>query len=200
VGTLGLCGCFSFYPGKNLGAYGEAGAVVTDDDRIAVRLRALRDHAQAERYHHDEIGFNYRMDAFQGAVLGIKLKHLERWTAARRALAGRYREALADLPLKVPAEAPGRRHVWHLFVVLHPERDHIRAGLEARGVQTGLHYPIPLHLQKAYRHLGYRPGEFPVAERVGRQCLTLPLFPEMTKEQQAAVVAALRDVLAEVDR
>jgi dTDP-4-amino-4,6-dideoxygalactose transaminase len=200
AGSLGLCGCFSFYPGKNLGAHGEAGAVVTDDDHIAARLRALRDHAQKERYHHDEIGFNYRMDAFQGAVLGVKLKHLERWTEARRALAVRYGAALVGLPLELPAEAPGRRHVWYLYVVLHPQRDRIRADLEARGIQTGLHYPIPLHLQKAYRHLEHREGDFPVAERIGRECLTLPLFPEMTDEQQAAVFSALREALTEVER
>jgi dTDP-4-amino-4,6-dideoxygalactose transaminase len=195
AGALGLCGCFSFYPGKNLGAYGEAGAVVTDDDRIAARLRALRDHAQERRYHHDELGFNYRMDAFQGAVLRVKLKHIDRWTEARIALARRYREALAGLPLRLPEAAPGRRHVWHLFVVLHPERDRLRAELEARGVHTGLHYPVPVHLQKAYRHLGHREGDFPVAERVGRECLTLPLFPEMTARQQDTVVEALRDAL-----
>lgn len=200
AGTFGLCGCFSFYPGKNLGACGEAGAVVTDDDRIASRLRALRDHAQQERYHHDEIGFNYRMDAVQGAVLGVKLRHLERWTEARRTRAERYQRALADLTLQVPSEASGRRHVWHLFVVLHPQRDRVRAGLEVRGIQTGLHYPIPVHLQKAYEHLGSVAGDFPMAERIGRECLTLPLFPEMTDEQQDAVIAALQDTLTEVER
>ena len=198
AGSLGQSGCFSFYPGKNLGACGEGGAVVTNDDRIAARLRALRDHGQTERYHHEEIGFNYRMDAFQGAVLSVKLKHLERWTEGRRLLAERYRKLLAGLPIQLPAEAPGRRHVWHLFVALHPERDRIRRELEARVIHTGLHYPIPLHLQKAYRHLGYGPGEFPVAERIGRECLTLPLFPEMTIRQQDAVIEELTDVLREV--
>jgi dTDP-4-amino-4,6-dideoxygalactose transaminase len=197
AGTLGVSGCFSFYPGKNLGAYGEAGAVVTDDSAVAARLRSLRDHAQEKRYHHGELGFNYRMDALQGAVLGVKLKHVEDWTEARRRLAARYRERLAGLPLALPVEAPGRRHVWHLFVVLHPERDRLRRELEARGIQTGLHYPIPLHLQKAYAHLGHRAGDFPVAERIGRECLTLPLFPEMTEGQQDAVVAALADALNE---
>ena len=195
AGTLGLCGCFSFYPGKNLGAYGEAGAVVTDDDAIAARLRSLRDHGQSQRYQHDEVGFNYRMDAFQGAVLGIKLRHLEQWTAARSQLARRYQEALLRLPLQLPVVATERRHVWHLFVALHPQRDRIRAALEARGIQTGLHYPIPLHLQKAYRHLGHSAGDFPVAERVGRECLTLPLFPEMTEKQQNEVIEALIDTL-----
>jgi dTDP-4-amino-4,6-dideoxygalactose transaminase len=195
AGMIGLAGCFSFYPGKNLGAYGEAGAVVTNDDAVAARLRALRDHAQGERYHHNELGFNYRMDAFQGAILNIKLRYLEGWTEARRALADRYGDLLADLPLELPVQAEGRRHVWHLYVARHPDRDRVRTELETRGVQTGLHYPIPLHLQKAYAHLGYEEGDFPVAERIARQCLTLPLFPEMTEQQQDAVVEALRDVL-----
>jgi dTDP-4-amino-4,6-dideoxygalactose transaminase len=198
AGTLGQCGCFSFYPGKNLGACGEAGAVVTCDAAIAARLRALRDHAQETRYHHSEIGFNYRMDGLQGAVLGVKLKHLEKWTQARRQLADRYLVMLADLPLGLPVEAAGRRHVWHLFVVLHPQRDRLRRGLEVRGIQTGLHYPVPLHLQKAYAHLAHRVGDFPLAERVARECLTLPLFPEMTTEQQDDVVWALTETLEEV--
>ncbi|MFN3648028.1 MAG: DegT/DnrJ/EryC1/StrS family aminotransferase [Armatimonadota bacterium] len=195
AGTIGQSGCFSFYPGKNLGAYGEGGAVVTNDDGIASRLRALRDHAQGQRYHHDEVGFNYRMDAFQGAVLSIKLKHLERWTENRRLLAARYKELLADLPLKLPAEAHDRRHVWHLFVVLHRERDRIRQMLAERGVTTGLHYPVPVHLQKAYRHLRYRVDDFPVAEQIARECLTLPLYPEMTQAHQDQVVQALHEVM-----
>jgi dTDP-4-amino-4,6-dideoxygalactose transaminase len=197
AGTLGLCGCFSFYPGKNLGAYGEGGAVVTDDDAIAARLRALRDHAQQQRYHHDEIGFNYRMDGFQGAVLGVKLKYLEEWTEKRQRLARRYQEALDGLPLELPTEAPNRRHAWHLFVVLLSERDRVRKELAARGIQTGLHYPVPLHLQKAYGHLGFRAGDFPVAERIAEKCLTLPLFPEMSDKQQDAVCEALHEILGE---
>lgn len=197
IGGFGLCGCFSFYPGKNLGAYGEGGAVVTNDDAIAARLRSLRDHAQSQRYHHDEIGFNYRMDALQGAVLGVKMKHLLTWTEGRRRLAARYLALLEGTPLALPTEVEGRRHVWHLFVALSPERDALRLALEARGVQTGLHYPIPVHLQRAYRHLGHREGDFPVAERIGRECLSLPLFPEMTTEQQDVVVEALAEVLHE---
>lgn len=196
AGASGLCGCFSFYPGKNLGAYGEAGAVVTDDDDLAARLRALRDHAQRRRYHHEEIGFNYRMDAIQGAVLSVKLKHLDGWTAARRRLAARYRELLQDLPLQLPNEAPDRSHVWHLFVVLHPDRDRIRQELRARGILTGLHYPLPVHLQMAYGRLGHQEGDFPVAERISRECLTLPLYPEMTCEQQDLVVEALHEVFS----
>ncbi len=139
------------------------------------------------------------MDAFQGAVLNIKLKYLERWTEKRRLLAARYKEHLAGLPLQLPAEAHDRRHVWHLFVVLHRERDRIRQELEARGILTSLHYPVPVHLQKAYRHLRYRVGDFPVAERIARECMTLPLYPEMTAQQQDRVIAALTEVLSEVD-
>jgi dTDP-4-amino-4,6-dideoxygalactose transaminase len=199
VGTFGQSGCFSFYPGKNLGALGEAGAVVTDDDAVAARLRALRDHAQERRYHHGEVGFNYRMDAFQGAILNIKLKHLPAWTEARIALATRYLRLLSGLPIELPVHRADRRHVWHLFVTRHAERDRIASGLNARGIHTGLHYPVPLHLQKAYRHLGHREGDFPVAERVARECLTLPLFPEMTAQQQTAVIDALGEVLEGVE-
>jgi dTDP-4-amino-4,6-dideoxygalactose transaminase len=195
VGGFGRATGFSFYPGKNLGACGEGGAVVTDDDAMAARMRALRDHAQTQRYHHAEVGFNYRMDAMQGAVLGIKMKHIARWTARRRELAERYLMLLRDLPIDLPCVRADCEPVWHLFVVLHPERDRIRAELEARGIQTGLHYPIPVHLQPAYRSLGYEPGDFPVSERVGRECFTLPLFPEMTEQQQDAVAEALADVL-----
>ncbi len=195
VGGFGLAAAFSFYPGKNLGALGEGGAVVTDDDDAAARMRALRDHAQSRRYHHAEVGFNYRMDALQGAVLGVKMRHLRRWTERRRVLAERYIRLLRDLPIDLPLVRADRDPAWHLFVVLHPQRDRIRAELEARGIQTGLHYPVPVHLQEAYRHLGYQPGDFPVAERVARECLSLPLYPEMTEQQQDIVAETLADVL-----
>lgn len=195
VGGFGFAAGFSFYPGKNLGACGEGGAVVTNDDRAAARMRALRDHAQTQRYHHAEIGFNYRMDAMQGAILGIKMKHIGRWTAQRRALAERYLDLLRDLPIDLPVVRRGCDPVWHLFVVLHPERNRIRAELEARGVQTGLHYPVPVHLQPAYTGLGHEAGDFPVTERIARECFTLPLFPEMTEEQQDVVVETLAAVV-----
>jgi dTDP-4-amino-4,6-dideoxygalactose transaminase len=196
VGSWGLLGCYSFYPGKNLGAAGEGGAIVTNDATIADRLRGLRDHAQSRRYHHTELGFNYRMDAIQGAVLNVKLQYLESWTADRRAHAAAYFELLEDLPIQLPAEAGNRRHVRHLYVILHPERYRLQAELEAHGVSTGLHYPIPVHLQDAYAHLGYRPGDFPVTERVAAQCLSLPMYAELTREQLEAVASALADVLA----
>jgi dTDP-4-amino-4,6-dideoxygalactose transaminase len=196
VGGFGRAAGFSFYPGKNLGACGEGGAVVTNDDETAARMRALRDHAQTQRYHHAEIGFNYRMDAVQGAVLGVKMRHIARWTARRRELAERYLTLLCGLPLDLPCVRDDCEPAWHLFVVRHPDRDRIRAELEDRGIQTGLHYPIPVHLQPAYRGLGYGPGDFPVAERIARECFTLPLFPEMTGEQQDAVVEAIADVVS----
>jgi dTDP-4-amino-4,6-dideoxygalactose transaminase len=197
VGTFGQCGCFSFYPGKNLGAFGEGGAVVTDDDRIASRLRALRDHGQEKRYHHTEIGFNYRMDGLQGAVLRIKLNHLPEWTERRVELAQRYDRLLEGLPIRRPMTAEERGHVWHLYVIVHSQRDHLRGKLAAADIQTGLHYPTPLHLQPAYAHLKHRAGDFPVSEWVARECLSLPLFPEMTHEQQDAVVAALKEVVCD---
>jgi dTDP-4-amino-4,6-dideoxygalactose transaminase len=198
VGSLGLLGCFSFYPGKNLGAAGEGGAVVTNDDAIAERVRALRDHAQSTRYHHEELGFNYRMDAIQGAVLRVKLRHLDSWIAARRANAALYGELLDGLAMQLPVERSDRKHVWHLYVVLHPERDRLHAELDALGISTGLHYPIPVHLQRAYAHLGHRPGEFPVAERVAAECLSLPMYSELTPTQQIAVASALRDAVSRV--
>ncbi|MCC7335958.1 MAG: DegT/DnrJ/EryC1/StrS family aminotransferase [Pirellulaceae bacterium] len=193
VGSFGQCGCFSFYPGKNLGAYGEAGAIVTNNTRIAQRLRALRDHAQSQRYHYQELGFNYRMDAFQGAVLAIKLPYLEEWIEQRCRIANSYRLLFEALPLIVPQVAPNRRHAWHLFVLLHPGRLRIRQFLEARGIQTRMHYPIPLHLQKAFADLGHRPGDFPVSERVANECFSLPISPGLTQEQQSRIGDALLD-------
>ena len=193
IGSFGQTACFSFYPGKNLGAFGEAGAIVTNDDEIAVRLRALRNHAQTQRYYHQELGFNYRMDAFQGAVLGIKLRQLKFWTQRRQQTAQGYQTFLENTPLVLPVEAAGRRHVWHQYVVLHRQRDEIRAALDERGIQTGLHYPVPLHLQPAFSDLGYRQGDFPVAERIGEQCFSLPIFPDLTREQMSDITSAVEE-------
>ncbi|HUW09760.1 MAG TPA: DegT/DnrJ/EryC1/StrS family aminotransferase [Anaerolineae bacterium] len=197
AGTFGFAGCFSFYAGKNLGAYGEGGAIATDDAEAAERMRALRDHAQRKKYHHDELGFNYRMDSFQGAVLSVKLRHLNEWTHSRQALASRYLKGLADTDLVLPTVPAGREHVWHLFVVLHPERDRLKQALETAGIGCGLHYPVAVPFVRAYAQLGHRPGEFPVAERIARECLSLPIFPEMTEEQQDCAMAGLRQGLAE---
>ena len=191
VGTFGELSAYSFYPGKNLGACGEAGALVTNNPDFAKRASTLREHGTSTRYYHDEIGYNYRMEGIQGAVLGVKLRHLPAWTAARRRIAHRYHGLLASTPLKLPLEAPGVEGVYHLYVVRHPKRDRLRKHLEARGIGSALHYPLPLHLQKCFAHLGNRPGDFPVAESAAQGCLSLPIYPEMTDSQIEYVAAMI---------
>jgi dTDP-4-amino-4,6-dideoxygalactose transaminase len=191
-GSMGQIGCFSFYPGKNLGAYGEGGAAVTNDAALATRIRLLRAWGEETRYEHKYRGFNYRMDGIQGAVLGVKLKHLESWTEARRARAATYARALQDTGVVVPVERPGVRHVYHVYVVRTPDRDGLRARLTEAGVQTGVHYPIPVHLQPAYRDLGYSVGDFPVSERAAREVLSLPIYPELTEEQIETIAGVCR--------
>jgi dTDP-4-amino-4,6-dideoxygalactose transaminase len=192
AGSLGHLACFSFYPSKNLGAYGEAGLVTTDDAESADRLRALRDWGQQAKYVHTVRGFNARMEGFQGAILRVKLRHLTAWTDARRRLARRYDAALAETGLTRPREMDYATHVYHLYTVRLREREALRAALNAAGIHTGLHYPIPVHLQPAYADLGYRPGAFPISERAAAEVLSLPMFPEMTDEQVDAVAAAVR--------
>ena len=194
VGTFGVCGCFSFYPGKNLGAYGEGGAVLTGDPELARKMRALRDHGAHEKYHHDFIGHNYRMEGIQGAVLGVKLGHLRRWTDARRAHAALYREQLQGIPgLVLPEELPGTEPVYHLFVVRGPERDRVMKALAASDIHTGIHYPVPCHLQKAYAGLPRK--TLPVAERYAGELLSLPMFAELTAAQIACVAETFRSIL-----
>ena len=187
IGTIAPMGCFSFYPGKNLGAAGEGGAVATADDAAAERLRALRHHGQRKRYVHDEIGFNYRMEGIQGLILWHKLKHLDAWTQMRKKLAARYIERLSGLPLALPRPLAGD-HVYHLFVIHTPRRDALKAFLEERGIETGLHYPVPLHRQPCFAHLEMDRGSYPVAERLAAEALSLPIFPGMTEAQQDAVI------------
>jgi dTDP-4-amino-4,6-dideoxygalactose transaminase len=191
VGSLGHAACFSFYPGKNLGAYGDGGAVTTGDEALAGRLRKLRDHGRVSKYVHDELGYGHRLDALQAAILGAKLPHLDAANAARRRLAARYDELLAETELVLPFVPEGVAPVWHLYVVRTPRRDDVLASLKAQGIEAGIHYPLPLHLQPAYRSLELGPGSFPVAEAAAQQVLSLPLFPEMTEEQQKRVAAAL---------
>jgi len=191
-GSMGQSGCFSFYPGKNLGAYGEGGAVVTSDPAMAEKIRLLRAWGEETRYEHKYRGFNYRMDGVQGAVLGVKLKYLEGWTEARRRHAAEYAAQLTDTPAIVPSERPGSRHVYHVYVVRLAERDAWRARLTEAGVQTGVHYPIPVHLQPAYRDLGYSRGDFPVSERAAAEVLSLPIFPELTTAQIDTVASLFR--------
>jgi dTDP-4-amino-4,6-dideoxygalactose transaminase len=193
IGTFGEISCFSFYPGKNLGACGEGGALVTNNAAYAARARSLREHGSSVRYYHDEVGFNYRMEGIQGAVLGVKLKKLDDWTAARRRVAHRYHELLADTPLQLPREATWAESVYHLYVVRHPKRDDLKKHLEANGVGCALHYPLPLHLQKCYASLGHKAGDFPVSEKAARECLSLPIFPELTDAQIQRVVSVIKD-------
>jgi dTDP-4-amino-4,6-dideoxygalactose transaminase len=180
VGGIGHIGAFSFYPGKNLGAYGEGGLATTNNTELARQMRLLRDWGQDQKYHHKMIAYNYRMDAIQGAILRVKLKHLEGWTEARRRLAARYQDRLANLGVRPAQEIAGRRHVYHVFSIFHRRRDDLQAFLAERGIQSGKHYPVPLHLQEAYAVLGHSEADFPVAERVGREQLSLPIYPEMT--------------------
>ena len=193
IGTFGEISCFSFYPGKNLGAAGEGGALVTNNAAFAKRARALREHGSTVRYYHDEVGYNYRMEGIQGAVLGVKLPHLQKWTDARRRVAHRYHEMLKDTPLQLPLEASFAESAYHLYVVRHPRRDELKAHLDANGVGCALHYPLPLHLQKCYANLGHKNGDFPFSEKAGRECLSLPIYPELTDAQIERVVAVITE-------
>jgi dTDP-4-amino-4,6-dideoxygalactose transaminase len=211
VGALARAGCFSFYPGKNLGAYGEGGAVVTNDESVAHRLRLLRDHGSARKYQHEIIGYNSRLEGIQGAVLRAKLKHLDRWNELRRAHAAHYDELLGALTssrntgstndptarqLTLPREMAYARHVYHLYVIESDARDEMQKHLSAAGVQTGIHYPIPIHLQPAYSALGHKPGDFPRAEQQAARVLSLPMFPELTDAQVSHVVEVISEFIA----
>ena len=187
VGGIGHVAGFSFYPGKNLGAYGEAGIATTNDDKYAHTMRLLRDWGQEKKYYHDLHAFNYRMDAIQGAILRVKLRQLEKWTDARRAHAKRYDELLGKSGIKHATEAKGRKHVYHIYSVFHEKRSELQAALQAAGIHTGIHYPIPVHLQRAYGDLGYNVGDLPVTETIALEQLSLPMFPELTDEQISRV-------------
>ncbi|HSE06656.1 MAG TPA: DegT/DnrJ/EryC1/StrS family aminotransferase [Methylomirabilota bacterium] len=193
AGAFGDAAGFSFYPAKNLGAAGDAGAVVTDRPDVADRLRRLRDHGQTERYQHAVVGVNSRLDALQAVVLAVKLERLAAWNARRQALAALYHERLAKVPAVEPLPAPAEpeSHVYHLFVVRSAERDQLRVALAARGIDTGLHYPIPVHLQPGWRHLGHREGDFPVTEAAARSVLSLPIYPHMSVEAVHRVCDAI---------
>lgn len=193
AGSFGDGAATSFYPGKNLGAYGDAGAVLTNSEEIARRVRALRNYGSETRYEHPLLGFNSRLDSIQAVVLRAKLRRLARWNELRRAAAARYDALLSDVEQVVrPRTLPGNEHVWHLYVVRVPNRDAVWKRLRDAGVEAGIHYPRPIHLEGAMQHLGYRAGDFPVAERAASEILSLPMFPEITEEQQARVVESLR--------
>ncbi len=184
VGTYGICGCFSFYPGKNLGAYGEAGAVTTNDEALYLKMLALRDHGSVKKYHHDYIGHNYRMEGIQGAVLNVKLKYLGEWTEKRRRNAALYRKCLEEITdVILPLEMPGAKHVYHLFVVRVPKRDVLMKYLNDNEIYTGIHYPIPCHLQKAYDFLHSSIEEFSVSEKYSKEILSLPMYAELSERE-----------------
>lgn len=182
AGSLGIAGCFSFYPGKNLGAYGEAGAVVTNDAGLAESIRYLRDHGQPQKYHHRMVGWNARMDGIQGAVLNVKLNYLDQWNALRRQNAAFYKRLLdAADGIVLPEEAEHRKHVYHLFPIRQPYRDELMSDLKAKDIHCAIHYPLPIHLQDAYKHLGLKAGAFPATEKAAAEVLSLPMFPELTE-------------------
>jgi dTDP-4-amino-4,6-dideoxygalactose transaminase len=191
IGSIGDMGCFSFYPGKNLGAYGEGGAVTTNDAEAARVVRMLRDWGAERKYYHDLKGFNYRLEGVQGAVLRVKMAYIEEWTEARRAVAQRYDEWLAGTAVATPVEAADRRHVYHVYAVRTPHRAELQQYLQEKGISTGIHYPIPVHLQKAFAELGHHEGDFPHSEAASNEVLSLPMYPELQKDQQEEVVEAI---------
>ncbi|MEQ1945541.1 MAG: DegT/DnrJ/EryC1/StrS family aminotransferase [Bryobacteraceae bacterium] len=196
VGGIGDIGCFSFYPGKNLGAYGEGGGVTTNNDEFARTIRMLRDWGQEKKYHHDLRGYNYRLEGIQGAVLDVKLPRLDQANERRVAHAALYDELLADSGVQTPRPTTWGTHVYHVYAVRVRQREELQRELTAAGVQTGIHYPIPVHLTKAYSNLGYTRGDFPEAERAANEVLSLPMFPELTSEQVNTVASAVRSVVA----
>ena len=199
TGSMGLVNATSFYPGKNLGAYGEGGAVMTNDSDIAARVRRLRDHAQSGRHNHVEIGFNWRLDGFQGAVLSIKLRHLDAWNNRRREIAKKYVAKFENLPgVSMLGKHGWADPIWHIFPIFHSKRDAFRAALEKKGVQSGVHYPKPVHMQPAYAHLGVRAGALPVSERLANEVISLPMFPELKDDEADKGVQAVIEVAKEL--
>jgi dTDP-4-amino-4,6-dideoxygalactose transaminase len=182
AGSMGVAGCFSFYPGKNLGACGEGGAMVTNDDALAQKVRMLREHGSVQKYVHVLPGYNFRLEGLQGAVLAVKLPHLDNWNDRRREVAKRYHQRLAGQGIKLPTEQSHAHHVYHLYVIQTDDREGLRHHLAQRGIETGLHYPIPLHQQEAYASLGYRTGDFPVTENATQRILSLPMYPDIPME------------------
>ena len=191
AGMIGDAGCFSFYPGKNLGAYGDAGMVTTNNDEIAENVRALRDHGRSQKYKHKIVGFNHRIDALQCAILNVKLKHLNDWTDARRRNAKIYNELLKEVNVVTPVENEYNKHVYHLYVIRTKNRDGLQQYLKSQEVATGIHYPIPLHLQPCFSFLGYKRGDFPSAEIASEEVLSLPIYPELEEEEREYIVGKI---------
>jgi dTDP-4-amino-4,6-dideoxygalactose transaminase len=194
IGNFGVCGCFSFYPGKNLGAYGEGGAVITNDDQLYKKLTMIRDHGMAQKYHHDIIGHNYRMSGFQSSILNVKLKYIEEWTDKRRTNADLYRKYLSDCEfIDLPYEMDNTKHVYHLFVIRAPNRDGLMKYLADNQIYSGLHYPIPCHMQKAYSDLNYKLGDFPISEKYAGEILSLPMSEQLNEEEIIFVSAKVKE-------
>jgi dTDP-4-amino-4,6-dideoxygalactose transaminase len=194
AGSIGVTGCFSFYPGKNLGAYGEAGAVVTNDDSINNTIRSMRDHGQSKKYYHDTIGWNGRMDGFQGAILSVKLKHLPTWNNLRRKYAAHYTNGLSHIKdIVLPCEESYANHVYHIYAIRVKERDNLISYLNDRGIPCGIHYPIPIHLQKAYSFMNLKNGRFPVSEACAAELVSLPIYPELTEQQVSHIIDSIMD-------
>ncbi len=196
TGTLGDIACYSFYPSKNLGAYGDGGAVVTDDDALTEKVRLLRHHGSSDRYHHQILGLGERLDSMQAAILDVKLPYLDAWNEGRRQAASRYNHLFANSPVVTPAEHPDVRHVYHCYVVRTPDREAVTRALSAAGIGYGIHYPLPLHLQPAFAYLGYGEGDFPISEACAREVISLPMFPEISAEQQNKVAATVLGALS----
>ncbi len=198
AGSMGRVAAFSFYPGKNLGACGEAGAVTTNVEHIARRIQMLRDHGQSRKYHHEIEGYNGRLDAIQAGILSVKLEHLDQWNRQRRDRADLYHALFAEIGASVTAclQAPWAKSNYHLYVVRVQDRDELMAKLALEGIGTGIHYPVPLHLQRAYRHLGYKEGDFPIAERLAKEIVSLPMYPNLAEEQQRLICEKVRVILA----
>jgi len=192
TGSMGKIGCFSFYPGKNLGAYGEGGMILTSDENVVRTARMIRDHGSEKKYYHMLKGINGRMEGFQGAVLRVKLKYLEKWTEMRRENAKKYNLLLESTGVKIPFEEDFNRHVYHLYVLRTEKRDELQNYLKEKEIYTGIHYPIPIHLQEAYKELGYKKGDFPVSEMVGDEILSLPMFPELSDDQIEYVAECIK--------
>jgi dTDP-4-amino-4,6-dideoxygalactose transaminase len=210
VGNFGNITSFSFYPGKNLGAYGEGGAIITNDEQLATRAKMIRDHGTLEKYQHKIFGHNYRMEGLQGAILGVKLKYISEWTEKRRDVAQKYNENLQGIEfLELPAEKPNLKHVYHLYVIqvlgerdvkATAGRDNLASKLKEKGISTGLHYPIPLHLQECFKYLGYKKGDFPVSESLSDACLSLPIYPEISNDQIECVSTNIINIMKQKSR
>ena len=200
VGTFGDVGCFSFFPAKNLGSYGDAGGIITNNNEIAEHVFLLRNHGRASKFIHKIEGFNCRLDSLQASILRVKLKYLSKWTEIRRKLAANYSDFLKDLPVVLPYEALDCYHVYHLYVIRTCQRDKLRTSLKEQGIETGIHYPVPLHLQPAYKYLGYNRGDFPVTEKCADEIISLPLYPELSKVNQEKVMREIKNILVEKEK